>query len=103
MAGGNPYDSPMTVATSSPAVRRRWLLFFLLAVTGCAVAFLGVIYGGLLVGVPYQDPTPEMARREAFHVAVASWMMTIGGGLFVCGVLALLSVLIVRTATRARG
>ena len=101
MRGDNPYDRPMTLTTSSPAVR-RWLLLFLLATTGCVVAFLGVIYGGLLVGVPYPDPTAEMARRETFHVAISSWMMTIGVGSFVCGVFALLCVLIVSTVTRAR-
>ena len=103
MAGDNPYGSPMTAATkSSPAKHRRWLLFsFLVAAIGCAVAFLGVIYGALLVGVPYQDPTPEMARREAFHVAVSGWIMSIGGGLLMCGVVALLCALIVRTARRA--
>jgi len=99
MAGG-----PMTVAASSPVVRRRWWLYsLLLASIGCAVAFLGVIYGALLVGVPSQDPTPEMARREAFHVAVSGWIMIIGGGLFVCGGFALLCALSVRAASRGRG
>jgi len=62
-----------------------------------------MIYGALLVGVPSQNPTPEMARREAFHVFVSSWILTIGGGLIVCGVFALLYVLIVRVASRTRG
>ena len=59
-----------------------------------------LIYGALLVGVPYPDPTPEMARRQALHVSVSGWIVSIGGGLLVCSVVALLCVLIVRTARR---
>ena len=105
MATNNPYDCPTGSAGLSVRVAHRpWLLrACLLSAIGLVVALLGLTYGTLLVGVPSQDPTPEMARREAFHMTIAGWVMAIGAGLLLCGILACLSVLVFRGVLRISG
>ena len=85
--------------------RRSCLMYAgALAVFGVVATLIGLIYGAVLVGVPSQDPTPEMAQREAFHVSVSSWIMAIGGCLFAVGVVAALFVWVSRSGgTRRNG
>ena len=102
MAADNPFQSPRTEGrASTPKNRHPWLRRLLaLGAMGLATAFLGLVYGALMVGVPYQDPTPEMARREAFHLAVSGWGMAIGGCILVLAILGFASVLIARGISR---
>ena len=95
---GNTIELPVRVG------RKPGLLYSgMLAAVGLVAVFLGAVYGVLLVGVPYQDPTPEMARREAFHVSVSGWIMAIGVCMLICGVLALVLVAISRILSRVAG
>ena len=55
-------------------------------VVGLFVAAVGLIYGVLMVGVPYPDPTPAQAVAERSSVAISGWMMSSGGGVFLVGV-----------------
>ena len=105
MTINNPYDSPNSPAEElAPHRRRPWLLYsFLVAALGMLVAFFGLVYGVLLVGVPSQDPTPQMVQREAFHVAVSGWIMLLGACLLFCGSLTFFSVLVTRGAVRMLG
>jgi hypothetical protein len=48
----------------------------------------GFIYDVMFAGIPYQDPTPEMSTRYAYHSRIASTICTIGGGAFLVGVIA---------------
>ena len=57
---------------------------------------LGGLYAVLSVGVPSQDPTPEMIRRETMHLDIAGWIMTMGAGLLVCGIFATLLTVVLR-------
>lgn len=102
MPADNPFQSPSIVGSaSSPITRPPWLRrSFALGVLGLFVTFVGFLYGALLVGVPYPDATPEMIRREAFHLAVSDWGMAIGGCLTLCGMVALMLVLIAREISR---
>ena len=84
-------------AEPAPIARRPWLLISLLvAVIGFVIAFAGFIYSVVMVGVPYQDPTPEMVRRQDFHFSVSSSIEAIGGTLLCSGVLAFFMILIKR-------
>jgi hypothetical protein len=48
------------------------------------VIICGLFYDLFFAGIPYQDPTPEMSARYAFHSAIAAAIYTIGfGGLLV--------------------
>ncbi len=55
-------------------------------VMGLFVAAAGLIYGVLMVGVPYQDPTPAQAVAERSNLAISSWMMASGSVVFLVGV-----------------
>lgn len=89
--------------TTRSAPRRKWLrVSCVLAFIGCTLATLGAVYGVLLVGVPYQDPTPEMAHRETFHLAVSSGMFITGGGLFLCAALGVACTLLARVVRHLR-
>ena len=101
MVSKNPYHTS-TVAASSPKRRGPWLFrSMMMGMAGFALLFGGVIYGVVMVGVPYQDPTPEMARREAFHTDVSGWAMAIGGCVLLASIVAMAVVAIFRFATRS--
>lgn len=77
--------------------RQSWLRrSLLLGAFGLALLMAGFAYGVVMVGVPYQDPTPEMARREAFHLDVSGWGMAIGGCIVLLSVVAALAELVFR-------
>ena len=83
--------------------RRTWLFRTLvLGALGLALLLAGFVYGVVMVGVPYQDPTPEMARREAFHLDVSGWGMAIGGCIVLLSIVVALSVLVFRCITKSR-
>ena len=56
-----------------------------------AVGFLlllgGFIYDVMFAGIPYQDPTPELAADYARHARIASAIRRLGVGVFVFGAL----------------
>ncbi len=54
-------------------------LLVLVAVSVCTSAF-GVLYGGVTVGVPYQDATPAQLAEQHHHSGVFDWLM-MGAGL----------------------
>jgi hypothetical protein len=45
----------------------------------------GFVYDVIYAGIPYQDPTPEMSARYAFHARVASIIYLTGAGVLVVG------------------
>lgn len=57
----------------------------LLALAGLAAVAGGLVYDLLLAGIPYQDPTPEMAARYAFHSRVAAGIEAAGLALVLAG------------------
>lgn len=67
-------------------MKRFWPLF-LLAV-GLLLLVGGLIYDLMFAGIPYQEPTPEMSARYAYHVRVASLICRVGSGVFLFGSLA---------------
>ncbi len=103
MASDNPYQSSV-VSDGSASIRRApWLTRLLIAgAGGIALLFGGFLYGVAMVGVPSQDPTPEMARREAFHLGVSGWGAAIGGCILLLSVIGIAGVLLFRTTTRPR-
>jgi hypothetical protein len=46
-------------------MKRGWPL--LLIVAGLLLMVGGFVYDVMFAGIPYQDPTPEMSARYAFH------------------------------------
>lgn len=64
----------------------RRLPIVLLAL-GLLVAVAGFAYDLVFAGIPYQDPTPEMAARYRFHSRIASMMERSGAAVFLFGVL----------------
>jgi len=64
-------------------VRRS--LPLLLAATGLALIVAGFVYDVAYAGIPYQDPTPEMATAYAHHARVASAIRLAGLGLVLLG------------------
>ncbi|WP_169977659.1 hypothetical protein [Tautonia rosea] len=70
----------------------------LLAV-GLLVAVAGFAYDLIFAGIPYPDPTPEMAARYRFHSRIASALELSGAAVFLVGVL-FLSVIALRVAWR---
>ena len=86
-----------------PVRRGPWLFrSMLMGAIGFALLFGGFVYGVVMVGVPYQDPTPEMAQREAFHTGVSAWGMAIGGFILLLSVAAIIAVTVFRLATRSK-
>lgn len=64
-------------------MKRSWLL--LLNAAGLCLLVIGFIYDLEFAGIPYQDPTPEMSARYAFHSHIASDFYWIGGGAILVG------------------
>jgi hypothetical protein len=81
------------------SVRRSWPL--LLAATGLVVFVAGFAYDVVFAGIPYQDPTPDMAADYARHARVASLIRWAGLGLVLPGVIAGFARRIARRAGRA--
>lgn len=97
MTSENPFKSPGNESQSAPKTRDAWSRRFLaLGAIGATMAMLGIGYGVFMVGIPSQDPTPEMARREALHLAISGWATTIGSMLLLLAVFGWLIALVVR-------
>jgi hypothetical protein len=47
---------------------------------GVLLLISGFAYDLMFAGIPYQDPTPEMSARYAFHSRIASALYRLGGG-----------------------
>jgi hypothetical protein len=45
---------------------------------GLALASVGVVYGVMFAGIPYQDPTPDQLAGCNRHSRVADWIMLAG-------------------------
>lgn len=58
-------------------MKRR--LPLLLIVLGILFLISGFGYDVVFAGIPYQDPTPEMSARYAFHSRIASGLSILGG------------------------
>ena len=61
---------------------------YMLLAAGPVLLVAGFVYDVLFAGIPYQDPTPELAASYARHSAIATVI-------YWCGVLTLLAGLIV--------
>ena len=72
---------------------RRWVKWLpvLVLLLGVVVILAGFVYDVLFAGIPYQDPTPELAARYALHSAVAEAIRGAGGIIFGLGLLVLLA------------
>ena len=57
----------------------------LLVATGLAVFVGGFAYDVAYAGIPFPDPTPEMAADYAYHARVASLIRWAGLGLLLLG------------------
>ena len=54
-------------------------LVVMMAVSVCMTAF-AFLYGGVMIGVPYQDATPAQNAEQQHHMGVFDWLM-LGAGL----------------------
>ncbi len=63
---------------------------------GIVLVVSGVGYDVVFAGIPYQDPTPEMSARYAFHSRIASAFYMVGGGAVLVGA----ATAVIRVATR---
>ena len=64
----------------------KWLPALVLLL-GLVVILAGFVYDVLFAGIPYQDPTPELAARYAFDCGVAEVILGAGGVIFGLGLL----------------
>lgn len=67
-------------------MKRAWPI--ILIVVGLLLMAGGFVYDTMFAGLPYQDPTPEMSARYAFHSRIASIFYLSGAGAFVIGLTA---------------
>ncbi len=68
----------------------KWLPVWVLLL-GLVVILAGFVYDVLFAGIPYQDPTPELAARYAFQSGVAEVIRVAGGIIFGLGLMALIA------------
>lgn len=54
--------------------------------TGLLVLLTGFLYDVVFAGIPFQDPTPEIASGYAFHAHVASVMYGSGAAILLAGI-----------------
>jgi hypothetical protein len=67
-------------------MKQAWPLT--LIIVGLLLVVSGLVYDVMFAGIPYQDPTPEMSARYAFHSRIASIFYLTGAGVFVTGSIA---------------
>jgi hypothetical protein len=67
-------------------MRRFWPLIPIAA--GFLVVVAGFVYDVEFAGIPYQDPTPEMSARYAYHAHIASMICRIGFWILLFGIIA---------------
>ena len=72
----------------APKLKRMKRHFPLILIgLGILLLIFGFAYDLVFAGIPYQDPTPTMSARYAFHSRIAFGFYMIGGGAFLVGVL----------------
>jgi len=54
-------------------------------VLGFVLIGAGYAYDSMFAGIPYQDPTPELAARYAYHAGIAAWIGRAGLAVLVVG------------------
>jgi hypothetical protein len=54
-------------------------------VLGLVLIGAGYAYDAMFAGIPYQDPTPELAARYAYHAEIAGWIGRAGLAVLVAG------------------
>jgi hypothetical protein len=72
---------------SSPAA--RCFIASGLVLAGVMIFGVGLAYGAVTVGVPYQDPTPAQYAAEQINVAISAWAMGVGLCVFTLGLVML--------------
>lgn len=75
-------------------MKKSWQ--FILIAAGLFLLAGGFIHDVMFAGIPYQDPTPEMSERYAYHSRVASTACLMGTGFFLIGSVAGVVRIIVR-------
>jgi hypothetical protein len=60
----------------------------MLVALGAVLLAAGFVYDLLFAGIPYQDPTPEMAARYDRHGAIATVIYWCGAVAFLGGIIA---------------
>lgn len=55
----------------------KWLPVSVLLL-GVVVILAGFVYDVLFAGIPYQDPTPELAAHYALHAGIARTISQVG-------------------------
>lgn len=73
---------------------KSWPLILIAA--GLFLLFGGFVYDVIFAGIPYQDPTPEMSARYAYHQQIASIICWCGAGFFLFGSFAGIIRLVIR-------
>jgi heme/copper-type cytochrome/quinol oxidase subunit 2 len=61
-------------------VRPLVLTLLVLLAVSISTTALCVLYGGAMIGVPYQDATPAQAAEQQYHSGLFDWLM-FGAGL----------------------
>lgn len=84
--------------------KRRWVKWLpgMILLLGVVVFLAGFVYDVLFAGIPYQDPTPELAARYAFHSGVAEAIRGVGGVFLGVGLFSLLARLILSRVKRKK-
>ena len=54
---------------------------------GLFLSLAGFIYASIFAGVPYQDPTPEMAANYAFHTRTSTIILLLSLGILLVGLI----------------
>ena len=72
----------------SDADKQRWP--YMLLVAGPVLLAAGFVYDVLFAGIPYQDPTPEMAARYDRHSAIATVIYWCGALFLLAGIAAVM-------------
>ena len=62
----------------------RYIPFWMTAL-GAAIAFTGILCGAIIVGVPFQDPTPEQIADQNMNDTIFKWIFAAGLILFLLG------------------
>jgi hypothetical protein len=60
----------------------------MLIAAGLFLLFAGFIWDVMFAGIPYQDPTPELSARYAYHSHLASVIGWLGVAFLLFGLLA---------------
>ncbi|MCX7747744.1 MAG: hypothetical protein N2645_12785 [Clostridia bacterium] len=69
-------------------VMRRFGLFII--ILGVVLILLGFIYEGILAGIPYQDPTPELLQKYMHYVNIGQTFYKFAFPMLLAGLLIIL-------------